>query len=156
VQGSLQPRLRPNTRSHCEHKSHSRPNICSAEASSLVTCVRKNIPIYEYQWHDCRARSAVLILGLRNQASVTCPHCDSFQMDHLLPQFSAPKSKEIRFESLANPHDLGGLGENDSNSMARFMKKMGDETGGRGGECWSGDRDNDRPNSRQWQFISRH
>jgi len=77
-------------------------------------------------------------------------------MDHLLPQFSAPKSKEIRFESLANPHDLGGLGENDSNSMARFMKKMGDETGGRGGECWSGDRDNDRPNSRQWQFISRH
>ncbi|MBM4126064.1 MAG: zinc ribbon domain-containing protein [Nitrospira sp.] len=87
------------------------------------------MPIYEYRCHDCRARSAVLILSLRNQAPVTCTHCGSSQMDRLLSRFSAPKSEEARLESLADADNLGGLDENDPRSMARFMKTMGEEMG---------------------------
>jgi hypothetical protein len=50
-------------------------------------------------------------------------------MERLLSRFAAPKSEEARLESLADPDNLGGLDENDPSSMARFMKKMGDEMG---------------------------
>jgi pheromone shutdown protein TraB len=50
-------------------------------------------------------------------------------MDRLLSRFAAPKSEEARLESLADPGNLGGLDENDPQSVARFMKKMGEEMG---------------------------
>jgi hypothetical protein len=50
-------------------------------------------------------------------------------MDRLLSRFAAPKSEEARLESLAAPDNFGGLDENDPHSMARFMKKMGEEMG---------------------------
>jgi putative FmdB family regulatory protein len=87
------------------------------------------MPIYEYQCLDCRKRSAVLILNARNQAPATCRHCGSAHVDRLLSRFAAPKSEEARLESLANPDSLGGLDENDPQSVARFMKKMGEEMG---------------------------
>ncbi len=46
-----------------------------------------------------------------------------------MSRFAAPKSEEARLESLADPNALAGLDENDPESMARFMKKMGDEMG---------------------------
>ena len=87
------------------------------------------MPIYEYRCRDCRTRSAVLVLSLRNQAPVTCTRCGGSHMDRILSRFSAPKSEEARLESLAGSDNLGGLDENDPTSMARFMKKMGDEMG---------------------------
>jgi hypothetical protein len=50
-------------------------------------------------------------------------------MDRLLSRFSAPKSEEARLESLADPSTLGGLDESDPRSVARLMKKMGQELG---------------------------
>jgi putative FmdB family regulatory protein len=87
------------------------------------------MPIYEYQCRDCRKRSAVLILSIRNPSPVSCTHCGGSHMDRLLSRFAAPKSEEARLESLADPDNLGSLDENDPGSMARFMKKMGDEMG---------------------------
>jgi len=87
------------------------------------------MPIYEYRCCDCRQRSAVLILSIRNPSPVTCTHCGGSHMDRLLSRFAAPKSEEARLESLADPGNLGGLDENDPSSMARFMKKMGEEMG---------------------------
>ena len=87
------------------------------------------MPIYEYQCRDCRKRSAILILNLRNPSPVSCTHCGSSHMDRLLSRFAALKSEEARLESLADPGNLGGLDENDPRSMARFMKKMGEEMG---------------------------
>ncbi len=46
-----------------------------------------------------------------------------------MSRFASPKSEEARLESLADPNALAGLDENDPESMARFMKKMGDEMG---------------------------
>lgn len=87
------------------------------------------MPIYEYQCRDCHKRCAVLILSLRNPLPANCTRCGSPHMDRLLSRFAAPKSEEARLDSLANPDNLGGLDENDPSSMARFMRKMGEEMG---------------------------
>lgn len=87
------------------------------------------MPIYEYQCLDCRKRSAILVLSARNPAPAACRHCGSAQVDRLLSRFAAPKSEEARLESLADPDNLGGLDEHDPQSVARFMKKMGEEMG---------------------------
>ena len=50
-------------------------------------------------------------------------------MNRLLSRFAAPKSEEARLESLADPATLGGLDESDPRSVARLMKKMGQELG---------------------------
>ncbi|MDH5296573.1 MAG: zinc ribbon domain-containing protein, partial [Nitrospirota bacterium] len=44
-------------------------------------------------------------------------------------RFAAPKSEEARMEALADPSNFGDVDENDPQSMARFMKKMGKEMG---------------------------
>lgn len=87
------------------------------------------MPIYEYLCQDCRKRCSILVLNLRNPAPARCRHCGSSQVDRLLSRFAAPKSEEARLDSLADPGNLGGLDENDPQSVARFMKKMGEEMG---------------------------
>jgi hypothetical protein len=39
------------------------------------------------------------------------------------------RSEESRLEDVADPANFGDLDENDPRSIARFMRKMGDETG---------------------------
>ena len=87
------------------------------------------MPLYEYRCRDCRKRSTVLVLSLANQVPAACSHCASPRVERILSRFASPKSEEARLEALADPSNLAGLDENDPESMARFMKKMGDETG---------------------------
>lgn len=87
------------------------------------------MPIYEYLCQDCNKRNAILTLNPHRLDSVLCRHCGSPKMNRLLSRFSAPKSEEARLESLADPANLGGLDESDPRSMARLMKKMGQELG---------------------------
>jgi hypothetical protein len=46
-----------------------------------------------------------------------------------MSRFAAPKSEEARMEAMADPSNFGDVDENDPQSMARFMKKMGKEMG---------------------------
>jgi hypothetical protein len=46
-----------------------------------------------------------------------------------MSRFATMKSEEDRLESLADPGKLGDLDEDDPKSVARFMKKMGQELG---------------------------
>jgi len=87
------------------------------------------MPIYEYICRDCRQRSSVLVLNLKNAVSTSCRHCGSSQVERVLSRFATPQSEESRLDSLADPASLGGLDEQDPKSMARFMKKMGEEMG---------------------------
>ena len=87
------------------------------------------MPMYEYRCLDCKKRSTILQLSLTNPKPPVCSHCHSARVERLMSRFAAPKSEEARLESLADPDALGGLDENDPQSMARFMKKMGDEMG---------------------------
>ena len=92
------------------------------------------MPIYEYLCRNCRKRCSLLSLSLTNPAPPLCTHCGSGQVERLLSRFASPKSEEARLESLADPSNLGGLDENDPQSVARFMKHMGDEMGEEVGE----------------------
>jgi putative FmdB family regulatory protein len=87
------------------------------------------MPIYEYSCQECRKRSSFLLMTPRHSESIVCRHCGSSKLDRLLSRFSAPKSEESRLESLADPAGLGGIDENDPRSLARLMKKMGQEMG---------------------------
>ncbi len=87
------------------------------------------MPLYEYRCLDCKKRSTILVLSLVNQAPAACTHCASARVERLLSRFASPKSEETRLEALADPSNLAGLDENDPQSMARFMKKMGAEMG---------------------------
>ena len=87
------------------------------------------MPIYEYLCLECRKRSSILVLSLSNPTPAACRHCGSQKVDRLLSRFAAPKSEEARLESLADPGNLGGPDENDPQSVARFMKNMGEEMG---------------------------
>jgi putative FmdB family regulatory protein len=87
------------------------------------------MPIYEYACQECHKKSSVLVLNPRNPSVAICRHCGSSRMERLLSRFAAPKSEEARLESLADPANLGGVDENDPRSVARLMKKMGQEMG---------------------------
>jgi len=87
------------------------------------------MPLYEYRCLDCTNRSTVLVLSLTNQAPAICSHCLSPRVERMLSRFASPKSEGARLEAMAEPDHLAGLDENDPRSMARFMKKMGDEMG---------------------------
>jgi putative FmdB family regulatory protein len=87
------------------------------------------MPLYEYRCLDCKKRSTILVLSLANPTAPTCRHCQSSKVERLLSGFASPKSEEARLESLADPNYLGGLDENDPQSMERFMKKMGEDMG---------------------------
>jgi len=86
------------------------------------------MPIYEYSCLDCRRRSTFLLLKPQED-KVSCKHCNSTNLERMMSRFAAPKSEEARMESLADPSKFGDLDENDPQSMARFMKKMGREMG---------------------------
>ncbi len=51
-------------------------------------------------------------------------------MNRLVSRVSSVKSEEARLESLSDPSAYGNVDENDPKSMARFMRKMGNEMGG--------------------------
>ena len=86
------------------------------------------MPIYEYHCQDCRKRNTFLILT-SNAPVPSCKHCQSTNLERIMSRFAAPKSEEARMEALADPSNFGDLDENDPQSMARFMKKMGKEVG---------------------------
>lgn len=87
------------------------------------------MPIYEYQCHDCRRRVSLLILSPSAASSPRCPHCGSEALTRLMSRFATVKSEEDRLESLADPSKLGDIDENDPQSVARWMKRMGQEMG---------------------------
>lgn len=87
------------------------------------------MPIYEYECGDCRRRVSLLVRSLSVAASPACPRCAGTSLTRLMSRFSTVKSEEARLESLADSASAGDIDENDPASVARFMKKMGQEFG---------------------------
>lgn len=105
------------------------------------------MPLYEYRCLDCKKRSTILVLSLTKQTPAACSHCKSLRVERILSRFASPKSEEARLEALADPSNLAGLDENDPQSMARFMEKMGKEMGDELGDDFSETIDQDKTGS---------
>ena len=85
------------------------------------------MPIYEYECHDCRRRVSLLVRSISSAEPPACPRCGSTALRRLMSRFATVKSEETRLESMAEGG--GDVDENDPASVARFMKKMGQEFG---------------------------
>lgn len=88
------------------------------------------MPIYEYRCGNCKRRVSILFRSFSNASEPRCPNCDSTQLTRLVSRVATLKSEDARLEALSDPSNLGNVDENDPKSVARFMRKMGDQTGG--------------------------
>lgn len=88
------------------------------------------MPIYEYRCTDCKRRVSILFRSFAAVTEPTCPQCGSKNLTRLVSRVATIKSEEARLEALADPSTFGDVDENDPKSVARFMRKMGDQLGG--------------------------
>ena len=92
------------------------------------------MPIYEYRCADCRKKTTVVTLAVGAAVDPVCSHCGGRHMTKLVSRVAVRKSEESRLERLTDPSSLTGLDESDPKSVARWMKKMGQEMGEEAGE----------------------
>ncbi len=86
------------------------------------------MPIYEYRCQDCHRAVSVWVRRMGQEAD-RCPRCGSERLTRLVSRFALARSDESRLESVADDAALAGVDENDPKSVARFMKRMGQELG---------------------------
>ena len=89
------------------------------------------MPIYEYQCRECgqKARKFWRSFAAVDDASLQCPCCGAHSFQRLVSRVAVLRSQDSHLEDLADPSSLADLDENDPKSMARWMRKMGDEMG---------------------------
>jgi putative FmdB family regulatory protein len=92
------------------------------------------VPIYEYRCGGCRRKVTILTLRVSATVDPVCEHCGSRDLTRLLSRFAMVRSEERRLDALTDPTALDGVDENDPKSMARWMRKMGQELGEDAGE----------------------
>ncbi len=63
-----------------------------------------------------------------------CPACGGTRLEPLSSRFALARSEEDRLERLAEDPSLADVDENDLKSIARFMRRMGQELGEEAGE----------------------
>jgi putative FmdB family regulatory protein len=87
------------------------------------------MPIYEFECRDCHRKTTALVLSRERIGEVRCRRCGGASLEKLFSRFATPKSEEARLDSLADPASVGDIDENDPESVARWMKRMGREMG---------------------------
>ncbi len=92
------------------------------------------MPIYEFECLDCHRKTTALVMLRERIGEVRCKKCGGARLEKLWSRFAAPKSEDARLESLADPSTMGDIDESDPKSVARYMKKMGQEMGENFGE----------------------
>jgi putative FmdB family regulatory protein len=87
------------------------------------------MPIYEYRCEPCRRRVQVLTLRVSEAPDPVCDRCGNRDLRRLMSRFAVARSEESRLDALSDPAQLSGLDENDPKSVARWMRRMGQEAG---------------------------
>jgi putative FmdB family regulatory protein len=92
------------------------------------------MPIYEYKCVKCGKKSEFITFRVSEEIAEGCRHCGNEEIKRIPSRVRVRLSEETRLEKLSDPSAFGGLDENDPGSMARWMKKMGQEMGDELGE----------------------
>ena len=87
------------------------------------------MPLYENRCRDCRRVSSFLLLNLQESLTPVCRQCGSQSLERILSRVHVRLSEDTRLERLADPSQWSGVDENDPKSVARALKKMGQEMG---------------------------
>lgn len=88
------------------------------------------MPIYEYRCADCKKRVSIFFRSFATTTEPVCPNCSGKNLSRLVSKVATVKSEESRLESMSDPSNFGDVDENDPKSVARFMRKMGNQMGG--------------------------
>ncbi|MBM3129688.1 MAG: zinc ribbon domain-containing protein [Chloroflexi bacterium] len=88
------------------------------------------MPIYEYRCADCKRRASIFFRSFAAVSDPTCPNCGGKNLARLVSRVATVKSEEARLEAMSDPSAFGDVDENDPKSVARFMRKMGNQMGG--------------------------
>ena len=88
------------------------------------------MPIYEYRCADCKRRVSVFFRSFSTTTEPQCPNCGGKKLARLVSRVATVKSEETRLEAMSDPSSFGDVDENDPKSVARFMRKMGNQMGG--------------------------
>lgn len=92
------------------------------------------MPLYEFRCRDCRRTVTLLTLRASEALDPICEHCGGRALDRLMSRFALGRSEDRRLDDLADDATFGGVDESDPKSMARWMRKMGDELGPEAGD----------------------
>jgi putative FmdB family regulatory protein len=88
------------------------------------------MPNYEYRCADCGKRASIFqTYEAYGKETVQCPYCNSEKLERLINRVRVLRSEESRMDALSDPTAWGGFDEDDPKSMARMMRKMGNELG---------------------------
>ena len=102
--------------------------LISMEVQGIMGFRESIMPLYEYRCNSCRRR-VTLLRSFSDSSTPCCPECQSEDLTRLISRVALLRSEDSRLESLADPSSLGDLDENDPRSVARWMRKMSEETG---------------------------
>jgi putative FmdB family regulatory protein len=87
------------------------------------------VPIYEYRCGNCKRRVSIFFRSFKTTADPRCPNCGSDQLARLVSRVATLKSEDARLEAMSDPSNFGDVDENDPKSVAKFMRKMGNQMG---------------------------
>jgi len=88
------------------------------------------MPNYDYRCLDCGKRVSIFqTYDEYGVETVHCPNCNSVRLERLLNRVRVLRSEESRLDALSDPTAWGDFDEDDPKSMARMMRKMGNELG---------------------------
>ena len=87
------------------------------------------MPSYDYRCDDCSKRSITYqTYEEYGESPVECPHCGSKNLQRIIGRVRIAKSEDARLDDLSDPSGWD-FDENDPKSMAKMMRKMGNELG---------------------------
>ncbi|MBI3537614.1 MAG: zinc ribbon domain-containing protein, partial [Chloroflexi bacterium] len=78
----------------------------------------------------CKKRVSIFFRSFNDTTDPRCPNCDSADLTRLVSKVATLKSEDARLEAMSDPATFSGVDENDPRSVARMMRKMGDQMGG--------------------------
>jgi putative FmdB family regulatory protein len=88
-----------------------------------------DMPNYEYRCLNCRRRFEVYLTFTEyGQKAISCPHCQSGNVQRRIGRVRVAHSDESRLENMADPSSLAGL-EDDPKSLGRMMRQMSSQMG---------------------------
>ena len=88
------------------------------------------MPLYEFRCQNCKNRVSIRqSYAEYGVAPVTCPICGSQKLSRLIGRVRIAKGEDRRMEDMSDPSFFGDVDESDPKSLARAMKKMGQEMG---------------------------
>jgi putative FmdB family regulatory protein len=87
------------------------------------------MPIYEYRCAACSRRTSVFVRTVSSKVDATCEHCGSKKLSRLVSKFAVHRASGGGGDLSDDFGGMDDVDENDPQSVARWARKMRQESG---------------------------